>query len=159
MSPPTHTFKKWLPAIIVMALILLMSTTPGDDAGSIFKWFTGPLRSALRASSTLAFLTRPDWLKVGHVIAYGVLGGVLYNALRRTQSRPLLWSLLIVFAFACLDELVQSFVPGRSAALTDVLLDTGAALFIMFVIKIINPAPNIDAEQKTHDGGRKTEAG
>jgi VanZ family protein len=113
-------FMRILPVLLVMALILLMSSTPGDQAGSIFKWFTGPLRSALRESSVFAFLTRPDWTKVAHVIAYGILGGVLYNTLRQTRKHALLWSLLVVFAFACLDELVQSFVPGRSAAFTDV---------------------------------------
>lgn len=136
---PQHDakFMRILPVLLVMALILLMSATPGDQAGSIFKLFTGPLRSALRESGVFAVLTRPDWFKVGHVIAYGILGGVLYNAMRHSTQRALVWSLLIVFTFACLDELVQHFVPGRSALFTDVMLDTSAALVAMLGVKIL----------------------
>lgn len=152
MSQPKRALKKWLPALLVMMLILLMSLTPGDQAGSIFKFFTGPLRSALRQSGVFAVLTRPDWYKVGHVIAYSILGGVVYNAVRQSTPRALVWSLLIVFAFACLDELVQQFVPGRNALFTDVLLDTSAALVAMLGVKILAQSSKLKVENKTGDG-------
>ena len=138
---------KWVPVLFVMSLILLMSVTPGDQAGPLFRTATGPLRGWLRGT-LLAFLTRPDWYKVGHVIAYGVLGGLVYRAhrLKRQQNgssavkrfgEPFLRPLLIVLGFAILDELVQSFIPGRSAQLSDVILDTTAALIVMVMYKLI----------------------
>jgi VanZ family protein len=156
MSGFYKIFIRWLPVLLLMALILLMSATPGDQAGRIFKRFTGPLRSALRESGVLAFLTRPDWYKVGHVIAYGILGAVLYNTLRQSTARPLLWSLLIVVAFACLDELVQFFVPGRSAAFSDVLLDTAAALVVMLGGKVLTSSPKLKGDPLTDDGGQRS---
>jgi hypothetical protein len=164
--------KRSLPVIIVMVFILLMSTTPGAHAGPLFRMFTGPVRAWLRGTGYLAFLTRLDWLKVGHVIGYGVLGLVLYRAVMLTSrqgssavpehKRPqaamrvqhsleccrsarmsglpspgLLLPTTLVFGFACLDEFVQYFVPGRSARLSDVILDTTAALLVMVVIKLL----------------------
>ena len=126
-----------------------MSVTPGDQAGESFKLVAGPLRGWLRGT-LLAFLTRPDWLKLGHVLAYGVLGGLVYRAhrLKRLQNaaaqpsaagigEPFLHPLLIVLGFAILDELVQHFIPGRTAQLSDVILDTTAALIVMVVYKLI----------------------
>ena len=153
MTPQRNAkFMRILPALIAMALILLMSATPGDQAGRLFKLFTGPLRSALRESGVLAFLTRPDWYKVGHVIAYGILGGVVYNAMRQSTQRALMWSLLIVFAFASLGELVQQIVPGRNALFSDVMLDTSAALVAMLGVKIFAQSPKLEVENKTGDG-------
>ena len=139
-----------LPILLVMTLILLMSATPGLQAGESFSLVAGPLRGWLRGTCWLAFLTRPDWFKVGHVIAYGVLGGLVYRAhrLKRLQNaaaqpsaagigEPFLRPLLIVLGFAILDELVQHFIPGRTAQLSDVILDTTAALIVMVVYKLI----------------------
>jgi hypothetical protein len=128
---------KWFPLILVMVLILLMSSIPGAQAGPIFRMFTGPVRAWLRGTGYLAFLTRLDWLKVGHVIAFGLLGGVLYRAFNRAGKPGLLLPTTLIFGFACLDEFVQYFVPGRSARLSDVILDTTAALIVMVVMKLV----------------------
>ena len=143
------SFHPSLPVLLVMGLILLMSATPGPQAGESFSLVAGPLRGWLRGT-LLAFLTRPDWFKVGHVIAYGLLGGLVYRAhrLKRLQNgaaqpsaagigEPFLHPLLIVFGFAILDELVQHFIPGRTAQLSDVILDTTAALIVMVMYKLI----------------------
>lgn len=69
---------------------------------------------------------------VVHLILYGVLAVLLFRAL--TVNRAARWSTVaIVVAFATLygisDELHQSFVPGRSATVLDVVVDgIGAAL-------------------------------
>jgi VanZ family protein len=52
-------------------------------------------------------------------------------------SPDLLLPTLIIFGFAILDEFVQYFVPGRSARLSDVILDTTAALLVMVVMKLL----------------------
>lgn len=146
MSNPINQIKNWLPVLLVIVLIIIMSTTPGYRVGEYFNPVVKPMRDYLYKTGVLRFLTQPDWYKVGHVIAYGVLGGVLYNAFRHTTPRALLWSLLIVFAFACLDELVQSFVPGRSAAFNDVLLDTSSALIAMLGVKVLTSSSKFKGE-------------
>jgi VanZ family protein len=52
-------------------------------------------------------------------------------------SPGLLLPTTLIFGFACLDEFVQYFVPGRSARLSDVILDTTAALIVMVVMKLV----------------------
>jgi VanZ family protein len=71
------------------------------------------------------------------VIGYGVLGLVLFRATCLSGHTGLLLPTTLVFGFACLDEFVQYFVPGRSARLSDVILDTTAALLVMVVIKLL----------------------
>jgi VanZ family protein len=47
--------------------------------------------------------------------------------------------ILIVAGYAALDEFHQSFVPGRTAAVTDVLLDTsgGAAAQLLIALAVL----------------------
>ena len=153
MTPQRNAkFMRILPVLLVIALILLLSLIPGPKAGDIIKTITNPIRVFLYRSGTFSFLADLNMLKVGHVIAYGILGGVLYNAMRHSTQRALVWSLLIVFTFACLDELVQHFVPGRSALFTDVMLDTSAALVAMLGVKVFAQSSKLEVENKTGDG-------
>jgi VanZ family protein len=71
--------------------------------------------------------------KCGHLTEYFILSLLILRGLRAGE-RGMKWSwaltaILLVAAYASLDEFHQSFVPGRTAAVTDVLLDTagGAA--------------------------------
>ena len=60
--------------------------------------------------------------KAGHVIEYAVLAGLWRRGLGGAWA-PLGLAVLT----ACLDELRQSFTPGRVGSMVDVLLDGGAA--------------------------------
>lgn len=61
---------------------------------------------------------------------YDVVGG-----------RLILYSVTTTFLYACSDELHQSFVPGRSSQLSDIITDTSGALCgalaAMIAIKVI----------------------
>lgn len=78
--------------------------------------------------------------KSGHFTEYFILSLLLLHALRAgTRDFSLRWALiaiLIVAGYASLDEFHQSFVPGRTAAVTDVLLDTcgGAAAQLLVAL-------------------------
>jgi VanZ family protein len=69
--------------------------------------------------------------KTGHVIEYAVLAGLWWRALGGG------WAALgLALLTASLDELRQSFTPGRTGSLYDVCLDcaaAGAALLLMAV--------------------------
>ncbi len=41
---------------------------------------------------------------------------------------------LVAFFVACTDEIIQYFVPGRACRFTDVLIDTGGAIFLIIVV-------------------------
>jgi VanZ family protein len=85
-------------------------------------------------SDPLPFLPPEIFLqdKLLHAAEYAVLGGLLVPALRAAGLRPrvaLVASVVIASAFGATDELHQSFVPGRDAAVADWVADTvGAAV-------------------------------
>lgn len=83
------------------------------------------------ASSLLGFLRA----KAGHVFVYAVLGWSLFWALTSPRAGFGLRSrdgvaatVAIIAMFAALDETRQSFVYGRTALPTDVLLDSVSGL-------------------------------
>ena len=71
--------------------------------------------------------------KVAHAVNYFVLGGLTYQVFRlNIRVRKEVWLVVgvIIFciSFAALDEFHQTYVPGRSGELRDVLLDSSSAL-------------------------------
>lgn len=72
------------------------------------------------------------WDKLAHGSAYAVLGAVAALAWGRPSRRALVlvWGILV--AFGALDEIHQSFVPGRSCSLGDWGADaTGSGLGVL----------------------------
>jgi VanZ family protein len=72
--------------------------------------------------------------KAGHGIGYGLLGAVLLRALAGGRAagvtlRVVLLTILCATAYGVTDEFHQSFVPGRSPDVHDVMADgAGASL-------------------------------
>jgi VanZ family protein len=124
--------RQW-PVLVWAAVIWTMST----------HWFTGkhtslfilPVLRLFFPHASIAFLHRAhDFVrKCGHVSEYFIFSLLLLRAIR--NGRPgwrITWALaaiLIVFAYACTDEIHQYFVPGRGSEFSDVLLDTAAGTF------------------------------
>lgn len=52
------------------------------------------------------------------------------------RKLPLI-ALALCALFASIDEFLQTFIPGRSGSLMDVMLDTSGALFAFFVYRAI----------------------
>ena len=69
--------------------------------------------------------------KAGHVVEYAVLAGLWRHALGGAWA-PLGLALLT----ASLDELRQSFTPGRVGSVYDVLLDCAAACAVLLVMAV-----------------------
>jgi VanZ family protein len=72
--------------------------------------------------------------KCAHLTEYAVLFALCKNAWSHSFERTRLWnlsgigSLTIAISYALTDEWHQSFVPGRSATISDVLVDSSGAL-------------------------------
>jgi VanZ family protein len=72
---------------------------------------------------------------IGHFVAYGVLGALLYWALDGARAaRPALLALVVVFLYALSDEFHQSFVPNRHPDPFDVATDIVGAAAALFVL-------------------------
>ena len=62
--------------------------------------------------------------KIMHAIAYGCLAGLAAIGVRERERRSLLlWAALLSTGYGIVDEIHQSFVPGRQAGLDDVIAD------------------------------------
>jgi len=138
---------RWLPALALMAAIYWFSAQPAVRVGAAMR----PLNEAypapaIRVAGDGSRSVTLEWTKVGHAVGYFGLGAALLFALRReprfrrgwprqdgTVRQPGNWTaagaaVLLAAAYAASDELHQTAVPGRSAALLDVVLDSAAAL-------------------------------
>lgn len=73
--------------------------------------------------------------KLAHFLVFGLLATALLRTpkLRKLRKRNLLVAALIVSLYGCLDEIRQSFTPGRSVELADWLADTIGAITAVLV--------------------------
>lgn len=104
--------------------------------GAVVAWMA--VIFALSAQSSLPELT-PGLPKLeeiaGHASAYAVLAALLWNALHRSDVRwPASWALVLAVLYGVSDEFHQSYVPGRAAAVDDLVVDLiGAALALLLI--------------------------
>lgn len=135
----------WLYCFIWMALIFLMSATPGEVSGEesgfivalltqIPKVLFGEQAAARIDTAFLEFLVR----KAAHMAEYAVLFWLYRRALALSGARrPGLIALVLCAAYAATDEFHQRFVDGRGPSAADVLIDTaGAAIAWIFWISL-----------------------
>ena len=121
---------RWLPALAWAAVISFLSTG----------WFTGertgdillPLLAALFPNATPAQLRSAHYgiRKLAHFTEYLILSILLYRALRgdrRWNVRAAVIAFAMSGIYAIGDEYHQWFVPGRTAAATDCLIDVSGA--------------------------------
>lgn len=119
---------KYLLLILWMGVIFYLSGEPATESsarsGEIIE-AVRPFLSLFSVDNMTSFVR-----KSAHVVAYFILGILVYNVVRAynfTQSRTIAISMFFSLLYAVSDEIHQMFVPGRSGELRDVLLDTAAA--------------------------------
>jgi len=78
--------------------------------------------------------------KSGHLTEYFILSMLILRGIRAGEKGlHLRWALvtvLIIAGYAALDEYHQSFVPGRTAAVGDVLIDTSGGIAAQIVASL-----------------------
>lgn len=129
--------------LLIMAVIYWLSSLPGlplpDDPElyALFYWISPSLQNAL------------------HVPAYAVLAGAwrwVLGAWLRSSSAQTIGACAIAVAYGVFDEWHQSFVPGRYASLTDVVLNiAGAVLGIWLAAWASRYAARSAAAVAAHD--------
>lgn len=93
-------------------------------AGMIF-YFSSLNHAVLIEGPIWDFITR----KAAHVFVFGVEAALVATAAAAfLLPRPALIGLAVAVAYGAVDEFHQGFVAGRSAAVTDVLIDSVGAL-------------------------------
>lgn len=128
-----------------MAFIFLMSADSGSANHSSF--IIGPviLWANPSASPEQFEIVHLLFRKICHFSEYAVLGVLILRALRSsgwrvTQLDPAvslrLVALCLASAYAASDEFHQTFIPGRSPSVFDVLIDTAGAAFGLIVTRL-----------------------
>ena len=110
---------RWLPVVFWAGLIFTFSSIPALGTG------LGTWDLVLR--------------KLAHFTEYAIFGWLIMRALRDTRGWQLHHALMAVAlagTYAVSDELHQVFVPGRTAAFGDVVIDTLGAATAQVLIAI-----------------------
>lgn len=101
---------RWIPALLFMAVIFILSSFPAEDLPHLGLWDT---------------LVK----KGGHFAGYGLLAMSYWCALGwKKNGKWLALGLALIYALS--DEFHQSFVPGRHASWIDALIIDGSGAFL-----------------------------
>ena len=121
MNPPNRALIRALAPLVLMALIFYFSAQP---AGGEHAWWVIVVR------------------KLGHVTGYALLTALWAWALQGVVKRPALTAVCIALAYACTDEIHQTFVRGRNGSPVDVGVDAiGMALAVALIhLRQLSPA-------------------
>jgi VanZ family protein len=131
---------RWWPVLAWAALIWMFSTSlfTSENTGRIiepvFRWLLP------HASPQTIDLLHAIVRKCGHLTEYFIFSLLVLRSLRGgLRGQTLKWALItigIVAAYASVDEFHQSFVSGRTAAVTDVLLDTAGGAIAQALVAL-----------------------
>lgn len=105
---------RWLPALLIMAVIFAFSSQPSDNLPNFRGW---------------------DYFvkKSGHAIGYGLLALSYFHFLKYNSKQYWLAWLLTV-AYAMTDEFHQVFSAGRHASFIDVFIFDGFGAFLALLL-------------------------
>lgn len=130
----------WIMILGWMGFIFFMSNQPGDVSTKqsdlvvmIFMKLGIGLEGSLGDIATL--IVR----KAAHFSEYFILGILTMNLFNYYFQAKLnkVYPLLFIFCYASVDEIHQYFIPGRSMAFKDIMIDTFGGLSAILAYNII----------------------
>jgi VanZ family protein len=130
-----QTLKYWLPVVLWAAVILYLGSSDAFSSEST----QSTIREVVGAAPAQN-LRRIDFTvrKFAHLVEYSILTVLAFRAVRKERNAfSLRWAakaLGVTAAVASTDELLQSFLPFRSAELRDVALDCLAGVLTLILI-------------------------
>lgn len=131
---------RWVLLITMCAVIFAFSASPANDSTNqsnavvmkiIYFFYNDfdkkPMPEKAAVYSLVTILVR----KGAHFSEYALLAGLAFSAFYGIRNRflRLFASVAAAALYACTDEFHQTFVPGRSGMMRDVLIDSTGALF------------------------------
>src|SRR6266481_912459 len=133
-SPELAPLTEWIPVLLWGAVIFTLSTSAFSAVNTsriidpMLRWLIPGISAA--SVDVVHMLVR----KAAHFTEYGILFWLLIRG--PMAQRPYL-ALMLCVVYALTDEGHQVFVPGRTASLYDVALDSTGALFSHFLTTAI----------------------
>ena len=131
--------------IIWMGFIFCMSNQPANISKELSQNIEnllkqtpiiGNLLSDILNSPNSQFIVR----KSAHIILFcflSILCFVVIYELKRNVKISTLVSFSITFIYACMDEIHQLFIPGRTGKINDVLIDSIGVIMDLIFINLI----------------------
>jgi VanZ family protein len=149
--------KRWWP-VLLWAVVISTFSTGAFTSENTSRIIIPVLRWLLpHASAATLFHLHYIIRKCAHFTEYFILSLLILRAIRAGRHNArLAWALaaiVIVFGYAALDEFHQSFVPGRTAAVTDVLLDTTGGIAAQAVAALVFLLGHVRQKRKEESAG------
>lgn len=130
----------WLPVILWMIFILSLSSDTGieskDKSDAVLNFLN--INHEAYIKYIISFIIR----KSAHVFNYSILSILTFFAIKKTLivsylKKIIVYAYLICFVFAIIDEIFQTYIPGRGGQFQDVLIDSlgiiiGIYIFVKF---------------------------
>jgi VanZ family protein len=109
--------------VLLLCFIWGNSMLPGEISGRLSDWVKSIL--AMLLPGDVPGVTTGGGLlrKIAHFSEFAMLGMCLTWRLGMLEKKKIL-ALVYGFGVACMDELIQRFVPNRGPSLRDVAIDT-----------------------------------
>jgi VanZ family protein len=133
--------KRWWPALLWAIVISGLSTSSFSSEHTshyivpVLRWLLP--NASLQTIEILHHLIR----KCAHFTEYFILSLLILRGVRAGEKGwHLRWAVvtvLIVTAYAALDEIHQIFVPGRGPAVTDVMIDASGGIAAQIVASLV----------------------
>jgi VanZ family protein len=150
-------FARWWPALLWAVVISGFSTgaftaqNTGRIIIPVLRWLFP--HAAPQTIVWMHFVIR----KCGHLTEYFILSLLILRGIRAGRSgwrwTWVLATILLISAYASLDEFHQSFVPGRTAAVTDVMIDTAGGAAAQVLAALLFFWGRARGERKQEGGG------
>ncbi len=135
------TVALWATTFLWLVLIFVLSAQPADQSSGVSRKVAETIIGTIawivhvdidaKTISSLAVGFNHLVRKFAHAGIYFVLGGFIIMPLIKTGirgSRAYVLTILFCLFYAVTDEIHQTFIPGRSGQISDVLLDTAGAM-------------------------------
>lgn len=142
-SLATKLIKYWLPVLAALGIMYYFSTDlfSGDNTRGVVKsllhWLAPD--ASEKTALKINYLVR----KSMHFIEYGMLAALVFRAFKADsphayRARWAVYSLVIVFVWAIIDEYHQSLTRTRGGSVIDVLIDSAGGLFALLLISFLS---------------------
>ena len=130
--------------VVIMLIIFILSAQPAVDSqeqSDFVLWILHKLGIAEGVSdSGEAFFFFVSIRKIAHMSLYFALGFAMniavYNVRHFRNSITESITLVCSYIYACLDELHQTFVPGRAGMISDTMIDLIGIVIAILILTI-----------------------
>jgi VanZ family protein len=158
MTSRNEWLRRWWPAVVWAVAISMFST--GAFTSENTSRFIIPVLHWLFPNAPMdTLLVMHHYIrKCAHFTEYFILSLLLLRGIRgENRGTRLAWALLAIALVACyasLDEFHQSFVPGRTAAVGDVMIDTSGGIAAQAIAALVVLWGHIRGERRERETSR-----